>query len=760
MPLKLIHGPPNSGRAGLIRAALRRRPGPQPDPGRAQRRRRLRLRARALRRAGGAGWRSDDLRGAVPHGRRRTAARRRGPSSLPRSGCGRSRSRSRRRLGRLGPLRRSASRPGFARAFARLLDELQAAGVEPGAVEASAATLEGSAYLSDIATLFAGYAAVRDRSGRVDAHGIAREAIELLRRRRGLLGRAPGLPLRVRRPHSQPVRAGRGAGRTDRGDGRASLRGGQRGAGRPRPPARRAARGGSARSRRPGPWPRRPAPRARCSSTCARSSAPPRRRAAGPGRGPATAALGRRAGRGRGDRRRGLEADRCRRPTRRRSRSPCATRRGAGPAIAAALEANGVATALEAELPVAGTAVGGALVALLEAEFGTRPRQRRAALPARPVRLLAGPGRLARAGAAAWPGRGRGDGIGPMAGRGGRATARPGAGARGRGTLGGGARERGRATGGDDGRAAAARRRRRTRASVPATGWSCAPPPRSPAPSASWPSSATLAPGPDELAATIAGLEFRVWSGPVEGRVRIASPYRLRAGRFDHVFVALAPGRRVPAPRPRRRPLPLRSAAGLARARPAARQRGRGALPVRGLPLAAAPAPLPLLPRQRRERRRRSRARRCSTTCGRCWRRRPTAPRRTRSRRRSPAARDLARVVAPLAEAPSEDELARALAVARRRRRPGHAARRGRGRRRARLAPAGADRRRARGRGRLAGAGAADQPGGDRVAGRGPGLRRHHPGAASTSAPTAGSSATSSTRSRSTRCPTRWSRAG
>ena len=46
-----------------------------------------------------------------------------------------------------------------------------------------------------------------------------------------------------------------------------------------------------------------------------------------------------------------------------------------------------------------------------------------------------------------------------------------------------------------------------------------------------------LAPRAEELAATIAGLEFRVWSGPVEGRVRIASPYRLRAARFDHVFV-------------------------------------------------------------------------------------------------------------------------------------------------------------------------------------------------------------------------------
>ena len=33
-------------------------------------------------------------------------------------------------------------------------------------------------------------------------------------------------------------------------------------------------------------------------------------------------------------------------------------------------------------------------------------------------------------------------------------------------------------------------------------------------------------------------LRFRAWSGPVEGRVRIASPYRLRASRFEYVFVA------------------------------------------------------------------------------------------------------------------------------------------------------------------------------------------------------------------------------
>ncbi len=46
-----------------------------------------------------------------------------------------------------------------------------------------------------------------------------------------------------------------------------------------------------------------------------------------------------------------------------------------------------------------------------------------------------------------------------------------------------------------------------------------------------------MAPRPEELAATVAELEFRVWSGPVEGRVRIASPYRLRAASFDYVLV-------------------------------------------------------------------------------------------------------------------------------------------------------------------------------------------------------------------------------
>src|SRR4051794_7274146 len=94
---------------------------------------------------------------------------------------------------RLRPLRRSAGRPRVARALERLLGELQAAGVEPEQVEASAATLEGSAYLADVGALYGGYEEVRRRTGRVDPHGIAREAIAELRRDGSFWGERPVL---------------------------------------------------------------------------------------------------------------------------------------------------------------------------------------------------------------------------------------------------------------------------------------------------------------------------------------------------------------------------------------------------------------------------------------------------------------------------------------------------------------------------------------------------------------------------------------
>ena len=86
----------------------------------------------------GAGRRGDDLRRPLPRGRdrRRRAAGRRALTPAQRLGR---RGRGRRRAApRLGPAARAPPRgPASPRAFERLLDELQGAGLEPAAVEAS-----------------------------------------------------------------------------------------------------------------------------------------------------------------------------------------------------------------------------------------------------------------------------------------------------------------------------------------------------------------------------------------------------------------------------------------------------------------------------------------------------------------------------------------------------------------------------------------------------------------------------------------------
>ncbi|HEX6602057.1 MAG TPA: hypothetical protein VF030_05395, partial [Solirubrobacterales bacterium] len=180
MPLKLIHGPPNSGKRGeVLRAfadALDRDPilvVPTVDD--------VFDFERELCAGGallggsvltfGALFRTIAAAAGTPAGSELSAAQRQRAVAVAIES----------RRGQLGPLRRSAIRPRFAGALERLLDELQAAGVEPEEVEASAATLEGSAYLSDIAALYTGYDEVRQRTGRVDAHRIAREAIAQLR---------------------------------------------------------------------------------------------------------------------------------------------------------------------------------------------------------------------------------------------------------------------------------------------------------------------------------------------------------------------------------------------------------------------------------------------------------------------------------------------------------------------------------------------------------------------------------------------------
>lgn len=180
MPLTLIQGPPNSGRAGRIRrgllAVLDRDPVlvvPTLDDVYAFERELC---------AEGAILGADVMTfgglfatvataGGAPPGAVLTPAQRLGTVAAAVA----------ERRGEIGPLRGSALQPGFPLALEHLLDELQGAGLEPADVEAAAGTLEGSAYLGDIATLFTAYAQLRDRLGMVDAHGVAREAIALLR---------------------------------------------------------------------------------------------------------------------------------------------------------------------------------------------------------------------------------------------------------------------------------------------------------------------------------------------------------------------------------------------------------------------------------------------------------------------------------------------------------------------------------------------------------------------------------------------------
>ena len=182
MPLTLIHGPPNSGRAGVVRerftAALPHDPVlvvPTMDDAFDFERELSHAEGAVL---GGSVLTFGGLFGEV--------ARAAGEPPPP----GLTRAQRLRLIGaaidaerqRLGPLRRSAARRGFAPAFAELVEELQAAGLDADGVESGAATLEGSAYLGDLARLYGAYIGLRDSCGHTDSHRIARAAIAALRR--------------------------------------------------------------------------------------------------------------------------------------------------------------------------------------------------------------------------------------------------------------------------------------------------------------------------------------------------------------------------------------------------------------------------------------------------------------------------------------------------------------------------------------------------------------------------------------------------
>ncbi len=534
MPLKLIHGPPNSGkRRQVLRgfgAVLHRDPIlvlPTADD--------VFDFERELCAAGavlggsamsfGALFRTVATAAGSPPGAELSAAQRLRTVAVAIAA----------RQSRLGPLRRSAARPRFAAALERLLDELQAAGVEPGEVEASAATLEGSAYLSDLATLYGGYEEVRRRSGRSDAHGIAREAIAQLRRDGSFWGDRPVLlygfddltenqlalvaalaertEVTVALPYEEGSAAlearGRLLGRLrERLDAAAEERTAADPANTESPLLFHLSRHfGAARPPRLEPdgslaLLRSAGTRAEAEAIAARVS-----RLLHGGAAPAEVAIA------------------LRDPSRR------------GPEIAAALEANGIAVALEAELPVAGTSVGGTIVALLETAFGSRRA-------ADFLRYLRGPSgfsprrvdwfergirrrraRDAETALLAWQGE---DGEPPRDLR----------------RLREAAERSPQALAAEVGALAA------TMASRPLRDEEDGPRPRRgdglELRAAGAIASALgdlaelggLAPRPEELAGVVGELRFRAWSGPVEGRVRIADPYRLRAARFDHVVVA------------------------------------------------------------------------------------------------------------------------------------------------------------------------------------------------------------------------------
>jgi ATP-dependent helicase/DNAse subunit B len=179
MPLKLIHGPPNSGRAGRIRRALLEVLDQDPI-----------LVVPTLDDvydferelcAGGAILGAEVTAfGGLFRAVAAASGSSPGPILTPAQRLGAIAAAVAQQRDRLGPLRGSARRSGFPRSLERLLDELQSAGVEPAGVEAAAGTLEGSAYLADVASLFAAYTDLRDRLGFVDSHVIARQAVALL----------------------------------------------------------------------------------------------------------------------------------------------------------------------------------------------------------------------------------------------------------------------------------------------------------------------------------------------------------------------------------------------------------------------------------------------------------------------------------------------------------------------------------------------------------------------------------------------------
>ena len=93
----------------------------------------------------------------------------------------------------LGALTGSAARRGFAPALEHLIGELQAALLTPGALASAAAELDDGAYESELARLYDAYVRGRDAAGRDDAHSFIRKVSVSLRERPQAWGARPVL---------------------------------------------------------------------------------------------------------------------------------------------------------------------------------------------------------------------------------------------------------------------------------------------------------------------------------------------------------------------------------------------------------------------------------------------------------------------------------------------------------------------------------------------------------------------------------------
>jgi ATP-dependent helicase/DNAse subunit B len=533
MPLKLIHGPPNSGRAGLVRRALsdvlERDPVlvvPTVDD--------VYSFERELCEEGAA------LGASVVTFRSlfRVVADVGGTPSPPElAGAQRLRAVSiaiDETMRGLGPLRHSAARPGFAAAFERFIGELQGAGVDPAALGGGSGTLEGSTYLRDLSAIYEGYIAVRDRFGRTDEHLVASRAIEvaatagaawggrpvflyglddLTRNQLELIGALAGitevtaavtyeqgsLALEARSTLLERLRSlgvdEETATAPDPGNTESPLLFHIERSFGAREPAGMA----------PGPGLdllRSSGERGEAEAVAAHVA-----RLLTAGTDPVEIAIA------------------LRDPSRR------------GPLFASVLESSGIPIALEAEIPAAATAVGGAMLALLDAELG---RRRASDL----LRYLRGPSGL-RPNTVDWLERrsrrdrirGAGEALELLSAKRGEPP---------RDIV----RLRSATAGGGAALASELAQVATRMASRPLGADADGPMPgrgdglelRAAAEIATaleeLSELGSGAPRPEDLATAIAELRLLAWSGPVEGRVRIASPYRLRASRLDHLVVA------------------------------------------------------------------------------------------------------------------------------------------------------------------------------------------------------------------------------